>query len=98
MNLRSGKPTAIIAALALGLVIRPGAAQAQSTRASAWPEDPDVLEPDAGATYVGRIGLRLDLRQAVPTIDEKLNVVPQLALSHQVSADGKASRSSCARR
>jgi len=28
-------------------------------------------------------------------IDEKLNIVPQLALSHETSTDGKELRSSC---
>jgi len=89
MNLRSGKPTAIIAALALGLVITAGAAQAQSTLRIGLAEDPDVLDPTLARTYVGRI-VFASICDKLFDIDEKLNVVPQLALSHQVSADGKA--------
>ncbi|MBS1163389.1 MAG: transporter substrate-binding protein, partial [Burkholderiaceae bacterium] len=89
MNLRSGKPTAIIAALALGLVITAGAAQAQSTLRIGLAEDPDVLDPTLARTYVGRI-VFASICDKLFDIDEKLAVVPQLALSHQVSADGKA--------
>lgn len=89
MNLRSGKPTAIIAALALGLGIAAGAAQAQSTLRIGLAEDPDVLDPTLARTYVGRI-VFASICDKLFDIDEKLAVVPQLALSHQVSADGKA--------
>jgi peptide/nickel transport system substrate-binding protein len=89
MNLRSGKPTATIATLALGLVITAGAAQAQSTLRIGLAEDPDVLDPTLARTYVGRI-VFASICDKLFDIDEKLAVVPQLALSHQVSADGKA--------
>src|SRR5512137_1330068 len=88
MNLRSGKPTAIIAALALGLVITAGAAQAQSTLRIGLAEDPDALDPTTARTYVGRI-VFASICDKLFDIDEKLNIVPQLALSHETSADGK---------
>ena len=87
MNLRSGKPKAILAAFMLGLAA--GAAPAQSTLRIGLAEDPDVLDPSLARTYVGRI-VFASICDKLFDIDEKLAVVPQLALSHQVSADGKA--------
>src|SRR5207253_11349954 len=52
-------------------------------------EDPDVLDPTLARTYVGRI-VFASFCDKLFDIDDKLNVVPQLALSHQTSADGKA--------
>ena len=52
-------------------------------------EDPDVLDPTLARTYVGRI-VFASICDKLFDIDEKLNVVPQLALSHETSADGKA--------
>ena len=51
-------------------------------------EDPDVLDPTLARTYVGRI-VFASFCDKLFDIDEKLNVVPQLALSHETSADGK---------
>jgi peptide/nickel transport system substrate-binding protein len=51
-------------------------------------EDPDVLDPSIGRTYVGRI-VFASFCDKLFDIDEKLNIVPQLALSHETSADGK---------
>src|SRR5690348_3764076 len=51
-------------------------------------EDPDVLDPSLARTYVGRI-VFASLCDKLFDIDENLNVVPQLALSHEESADGK---------
>ena len=65
-----------------------GAAAAQSTLRIGLAEDPDVLDPTLARTYVGRIVFAA-LCDKLFDVDEKLNVVPQLALSHQVSADGK---------
>ena len=62
------------------------AAHAQTTLRVGLAEDPDMLDPSLGRTYVGRIVFSDKLFD----IDEKLNVVPQLALSHETSADGKA--------
>src|SRR6478735_3031089 len=51
-------------------------------------DDPDVLDPTLARTYVGRI-VFASLCDKLFDIDEKLNIVPQLALSHETSADGK---------
>ena len=47
-----------------------------------------MLDPTLARTYVGRI-VFASLCDKLFDIDEKLNVVPQLALSHETSADGK---------
>ena len=74
------------AALALSLVT---SAQAQTTLRIGLAEDPDMLDPSLGRTYVGRIVFSAFCDKLFD-IDEKLNIVPQLALSHETSADGKA--------
>ena len=51
-------------------------------------EDPDVLDPTLARTYVGRI-VFASICDKLFDIDEKLNIVPQLALGHETSADGK---------
>src|SRR5438105_12967439 len=51
-------------------------------------EDPDNLDPTTAGSYVGRIVLA-SLCDKLFDIDEKLNIVPQLALSHETSEDGK---------
>src|ERR1700686_2636151 len=51
-------------------------------------EDPDILDPTMASTYVGRIVFAAFCDKLFD-IDEKLNIVPQLALSHETSADGK---------
>src|SRR5471032_913740 len=62
--------------------------QAQTTLRIGLAEDPDVLDPTLARTYVGRIVFSA-LCDKLFDIDEKLNIVPQLALSHETSADGK---------
>ena len=75
-----------------------GAAQAQPSAqapASLPPlriglaEDPDVLDPSLARTFVGRIVFSA-LCDKLIDIDEKLGLVPQLALSWDWSADSKA--------
>ena len=51
-------------------------------------EDPDVLDPTLARTFVGRIVFSA-LCDKLVDVDEKLNLVPQLALSWQWSADNK---------
>src|SRR5258708_15379289 len=51
-------------------------------------EDPDVLDPSLARTYVGRIVFS-SICDKLFDIDEKLAIVPQLALSHATSPDGK---------
>src|SRR6185369_9388310 len=65
-----------------------GAAQAQTTLRIGLAEDPDILDPSIGRTYVGRIVFSAFCDKLFD-IDEKLNIVPQLALSYENSADGK---------
>jgi peptide/nickel transport system substrate-binding protein len=78
--------TATAAAFVLSLA---AGAQAQTTLRIGLAEDPDMLDPSLGRTYVGRIVFSAFCDKLFD-IDEKLNIVPQLALSHETSADGKA--------
>jgi peptide/nickel transport system substrate-binding protein len=64
------------------------AASAQTQLRIGLAEDPDVLDPTLARTYVGRI-VFASICDKLFDIDEKLNIVPQLALSHETSADGK---------
>src|SRR4051812_24208696 len=73
------------AALLLSL---PATVQAQTTLRIGLAEDPDILDPTMARTYVGRIVFAAFCDKLFD-IDEKLNIVPQLALSHETSADGK---------
>src|SRR3982075_854502 len=61
---------------------------AQTTLRIGLAEDPDVLDPSMAPPYVGRIVFSAFCDKLFD-IDEKLNIVPQLALSHETSADGK---------
>src|ERR1700737_1295198 len=84
-------PTKILrlAAIAAALLLSLGAGvHAQTTLRIGLAEDPDILDPTLGRTYVGRIVFSA-LCDKLFDIDEKLNIVPQLALSHETSADGK---------
>ena len=74
---------AFLALLALG-----APALAQTNLRIGLAEDPDVLDPSFGRTYVGRI-VFASLCDKLFDIDEKLGIVPQLALGHETSPDGK---------
>src|ERR1700682_3957440 len=52
-------------------------------------EDPDVLDPTLARTFVGRVVFAA-LCDKLFDVDEKLNIVPQLATSYEWSADRKA--------
>ncbi|MGE5151449.1 MAG: ABC transporter substrate-binding protein, partial [Rhodospirillaceae bacterium] len=81
----------LVSALALALALSAamaGSALAQTNLRIGLAEDPDVLDPTLARTYVGRIVFS-SICDKLFDIDEKLNVVPQLALSHETSADGK---------
>ena len=69
----------ILAALCLATMLA-GAAQAQTLRI-ALREDPDILDPTLARTYVGRI-VFAGLCDKLFDINEKLEIVPQLALSY----------------
>src|ERR1700754_3733261 len=75
-------------AVALFVLLTAGAL-AQTTLRIGLAEDPDMLDPTLGRTYVGRIVFAAFCDKLFD-IDEKLNIVPQLALSYETSADGKA--------
>ena len=76
---------AVTAALLLSLT---PLARAQTTLRIGLAEDPDILDPTLARTYVGRIVFSAFCDKLFD-IDDKLNIVPQLALSHETSADGK---------
>src|ERR1700754_1706702 len=75
-------------AVALFVLLTAGAL-AQTTLRIALAEDPDVLDPSLARTYVGRLVFSAFCDKLFD-IDDKLNIVPQLALSYETSADGKA--------
>ncbi|HEV7634680.1 MAG TPA: ABC transporter substrate-binding protein, partial [Bradyrhizobium sp.] len=77
-----------LAAVAAALLLPFEAGAAQTTLRIGLAEDPDVLDPSMARTYVGRIVFAAFCDKLFD-IDEKLNIVPQLALSHETSADGK---------
>ncbi|HEY2246103.1 MAG TPA: ABC transporter substrate-binding protein [Bradyrhizobium sp.] len=76
-----------VAAAALLLSFQAGAF-AQTTLRIGLAEDPDILDPTMARTYVGRIVFSAFCDKLFD-IDEKLNIVPQLALSYSTSDDGK---------
>jgi peptide/nickel transport system substrate-binding protein len=78
----------IATAAAVLLVSLGSGLHAQTTLRIGLAEDPDILDPSLGRTYVGRIVFSAFCDKLFD-IDDKLNIVPQLALSHETSADGK---------
>jgi peptide/nickel transport system substrate-binding protein len=75
----------------LAALLLAGVAQAQTlpTLRIGLAEDPDVLDPTLARSFVGRVVFAA-LCDKLFDIDEKLNIVPQLAASHEWSADSKA--------
>jgi peptide/nickel transport system substrate-binding protein len=80
MNLR-----ALVFALLLGTAF---GTNAQTLRIG-LAEDPDVLDPTLARTFVGRIVFSA-LCDKLFDLDEKLNIVPMLATSHEWSADNRS--------
>lgn len=78
----------LLGAAIIAVMLSASAAVAQTTLRVGLAEDPDVLDPTLARTYVGRI-VFASLCDKLFDIDEKLNIVPQLALSHETSEDGK---------
>ena len=76
-----------VAIAAVLFVASAGIACAQTTLRIGLAEDPDILDPTLARTYVGRI-VFASFCDKLFDIDEKLNVVPQLALSHETAPDG----------
>jgi len=85
LRCRDFRSAVLAAAMCVSLA---AAASAQTTLRIGLAEDPDVLDPSIGRTYVGRI-VFASLCDKLFDIDEKLNIVPQLALSYETSAGGK---------
>lgn len=89
--MKRAKPSflpALLLALSPLLPLAPMAAQAQTLRVG-LAEDPDVLDPSLARSFVGRIVFS-GLCDKLLDIDDKLNIVPQLATSYEWSADSKA--------
>src|SRR5438105_11402364 len=61
---------------------------AQTTLRVGLAEDPDILDPTLARTSVGRM-VFASFCDKLFDIDEQLNIVPQLALSHEFSDDGR---------
>ena len=80
--------TFLVLALMAALLLLGAEARAETTLRIGLAEDPDILDPTLARTYVGRIVFSA-VCDKLFDIDEKLNIVPQLALSHETSADGK---------
>jgi peptide/nickel transport system substrate-binding protein len=70
------------------LALAPLALHAQTLRVG-LAEDPDVLDPTLARTFVGRV-VFASLCDKLFDVDEKLNIVPQLATGYEWSADSKA--------
>jgi peptide/nickel transport system substrate-binding protein len=78
-----------IATVAAALLMSLGSnLHAETTLRIGLAEDPDILDPTLARTYVGRV-VFASLCDKLFDIDAKLNIVPQLALSQETSADGK---------
>ncbi len=75
-------------AVTAGITALGSPAQAQTTLRIGLAEDPDVLDPTMARTYVGRI-VFASICDKLFDIDANLKIVPELALSHETSADGK---------
>jgi peptide/nickel transport system substrate-binding protein len=76
----------LLGALLAAAIVTPAAAQSHLRIGLA--EDPDNLDPTTAGSYVGRIVLAA-MCDKLFDIDAKLNIVPQLALAHETSEDGK---------
>ncbi len=64
-------------------------AHAQKTLRIGLGEDPDVLDPTLARTFVGRV-VFAGLCDKLFDLDEKLNIVPQLATEYKWAADNKS--------
>src|SRR6478736_6234870 len=74
------------AVFAAAVIASPGSAQTNLRIGLA--EDPDNLDPTTAGSYVGRIVLAA-MCDKLFDIDAQLNIVPQLALTHETSENGK---------
>ena len=74
--------------LAFALSLMAGAAFAQTNLRIGLGDDPDGLDPTLSRFYTTRIVFAA-MCDKLFDIDDKANIVPQLALSHETSEDGK---------
>src|SRR3979411_2476340 len=88
MEHRPSKILRLAATTAALLLSLAAGVHAQTTLRIGLAEDPDILDPTMGRTYVGRI-VFASFCDKLFAIDDKLNIVPQLALSPETSARGK---------
>src|SRR5689334_20118882 len=88
MRMRDGAMKLMRLAVTAAALLLSFQASAQTTLRIGLAEDPDILDPTMARTYVGRIVFAAFCDKLFD-IDEKLNIVPQLALSHTTSDDGK---------
>jgi peptide/nickel transport system substrate-binding protein len=79
--------TARRAALVLFFSLIAGSAAAQSHLRIGIGDDPDVLDPSLSRTYTARI-VFASICDKLFDIDERANIVPQLATGHEIAADG----------
>ncbi|MDB6001390.1 MAG: transporter substrate-binding protein [Rhizobacter sp.] len=84
-SIRSLWPTLFSTAV---LALAPFVVSAQTLRVG-LAEDPDALDPTLARSFVGRVVFSA-LCDKLFDIDEKLNIVPQLATSYEWSADSKS--------
>src|SRR5882724_2304121 len=82
------RKTVVSATLALAFCLAASSAFAQGHLRIGLGDDPDVLDPSLSRTYTARI-VFASLCDKLFDIDDKANIVPQLALGHEISADGK---------
>jgi peptide/nickel transport system substrate-binding protein len=80
--------SARLVALAVALSLTAGPAFAQTNLRIGLGDDPDALDPTLSRFYTTRIVFAA-LCDKLFDIDEKSNIVPQLALGSETSADGK---------
>jgi peptide/nickel transport system substrate-binding protein len=82
------KPFLLAPCIAMFAIVVAASASAQTLRFG-LAEDPDVLDPTLARTFVGRVVFAA-LCDKLFDIDDKLNIVPQLATGYEWSADSKA--------
>ncbi len=75
--------------LVLASALAASSALAQQTLRIGLAEDPDILDPTLARTFVGRI-VFAGLCDKLFDLDEKMNIVPQLATGYEWSPDYKA--------
>ena len=74
-----------LAMMAMALLLSfQASVRAETTLRIGLSDDPDILDPSIARTYVGRIVFAAFCDKLFD-IDEKLNIVPQLALGHETS-------------